>query len=190
MRSSQADLPQPTTTTSGPGKQLDIMSGLSRVMYLQERKGLSMLQKRKTTAWMLLASLIVMSIFISCFATSATRTYADGNTVHININRPTNSTLGSVRIHASGIDGSVVTVVTVAGSKNGTNVTDPNECIAVPLQDQDTPTDLTFPLPVSLTLSKFSSADCGQSGGDSAVCNDPPYDLTQAGEAVFTLLCY
>jgi len=66
-----------------------------------------MLQKRKTTAWMLLASLIVMSIFISCFATSATRTYAqpqqqltDPSTPHFQIQvkvwRGTNSTVGCV----------------------------------------------------------------------------------------------
>lgn len=64
-----------------------------------------MLQKKKITAWMLLkASLIVMSVFISCFATSATRTYAQPQAnlpnypIDVKVFRAFSSTVGCVVI--------------------------------------------------------------------------------------------
>jgi hypothetical protein len=60
-----------------------------------------MLQNRKTTVWMLLASLIVMSIFISSFATSATRIYARQqqapHLLDLYVIRPFSSEVGAVQ---------------------------------------------------------------------------------------------
>ena len=70
-----------------------------------------MLQKRKATVWMLLASLMVMSVFISCFATSATRTYAEQPhyPIDVKVYRATNSTVGCI----------VITRVTTSETKAG-----------------------------------------------------------------------
>ena len=90
-----------------------------------------MLQKRKNTAWMLLAaSLMVMSIFISCFATSEKQTYAKNLDVTpspspatLTLIRPTSSTTGAVYV----INVTRATLICVSLPKQDTTVNVPGQ---------------------------------------------------------------
>lgn len=103
-----------------------------------------MLQKRRITVWMLLASLSITLIVVSCFTYLATRTYADGTST-LTLIRPSSSMVGSVYIIN-------VTQSTAVG------------CTLLPQQDVEVPVAGNFNTNDHIVFIRFPNASCDLSG--------------------------